>query len=74
MKFTCTLELEYEDESTAKAVSKAVEVDNYQFVESILEGNKIISKVKSESISSLIHTLDDYLACVTVAERVAKEK
>ncbi len=74
MKFICTLELKYDDERTAKAVSKAVDVDNYQFVTSKLEGDKIISKIESNSISSLIHTLDDYLACVSVAEKVVNEK
>jgi hypothetical protein len=74
MKIECTLELRYENEITAEAVSKAVGVDNYQFVASKLEGDKILSKIESNSISSLIHTLDDYLACVSVAEKVANEK
>lgn len=74
MKMVCILELQYDDEKTAKAVSKAVGVDNYQFVTSKLEGDKIISKVEAASISGLIHTLDDYLACVSVAEKVTKER
>ncbi len=74
MKITCKLEFSYESEGEAEAIAKAVEVDNYQFVKTILEGKKIISIAESESIPSLIHTLDDFLACVSVAERVVKRE
>ncbi|UCE73336.1 MAG: hypothetical protein JSV56_09915 [Methanomassiliicoccales archaeon] len=72
MKIMCKLEFEYDSEEQAKAVAKAVEVDNYQFVKTSLEKNRIISTAESETIPSLIHTLDDFLACVGVAERVVK--
>jgi hypothetical protein len=72
MKVSCKLEFSYGSEEEAKAVAKAVEVDNYQFVKTMLEGKQLHSIVESESIPSLIHTLDDYLACVSVAERVVK--
>ena len=70
MKISCTLEFDYDSEDEAQAVAKAVEVDNEGFVNMIVEGKRIISTAESESISSLIHTLDDFLACVSVAERV----
>lgn len=72
MKVSCKLEFTYGSEEEAEAVVKAVEVDNYQFVKTMLEGKKLLSTVESESIPSLIHTLDDFLACVGVAERVVK--
>ena len=72
MKISCKLEFDYGSEEEAQAVLKAVEVDNYEFVKTTLEGKRLLSVVESESISSLIHTLDDYLACVSVAERVVK--
>lgn len=74
MKITCRMEFEYDSEKEAEAIAKAVEVDNYQFVNTVLEGRKIISRAESESIPSLIHTLDDFLACVGVAEKVVKGK
>jgi hypothetical protein len=74
MKITCQLEFEYDSEEEAKAVASAVEVDNYQFVSTNLEGKKLVSTAESESIPSLIHTLDDFLACVGVAEKVVKGK
>jgi hypothetical protein len=72
MKISCKLEFIYGSEEEAKAILNAVEVDNYQFVNTTLEGERLLSTVESDSIPSLIHTLDDYLACVSVAERVVK--
>ncbi len=74
MKITCKLEFGYDSKEEAEAIAKAVEVDNYQFVTTSLDGSRIISTVESKSIPSLIHTLDDFLACVGVAERVVKGK
>jgi hypothetical protein len=74
MKVTCKLEFEYESEKDAEAIAKSVEVDNYKFVKTTLDGKRIISIAESESIPSLIHTLDDYLACVSVAEKVVERE
>jgi tRNA threonylcarbamoyladenosine modification (KEOPS) complex Pcc1 subunit len=72
MKIKVELVFEYGSEKEAQAVAKAVEVDNYQFVKTKVDGMKIISCVESESIPSMIHTLDDFLACIGIAERVVK--
>ncbi|UCE37594.1 MAG: hypothetical protein JSW00_19435 [Thermoplasmata archaeon] len=74
MKVTCRLEFNYETEEEAKAIVRAVEVDNYQFVKTTLEGRKMISVAEAGSIPSLIHTLDDFLACVGIAEKVVRKE
>ena len=74
MKISCTLEFDYDSEEEAEAVARAVAVDNEGFVEMNVEGKRIISTAESESIPSLIHTLEDFLSCVSVAERVVKGK
>ncbi len=74
MKISCTLEFEYDSEDEAQAVAGAVEVDNEGFVTMNVEGRRITSTAESESIPSLIHTLDDFLYCVSVAEKVVKGK
>lgn len=63
----------FDDERKADSVARAVQVDNYEFVKTVLKGNKVISFIKAKSISSLLHTLDDFLACISVAERVFEE-
>lgn len=74
MKISCTLEFDYDSEKEAEAVARAVEVDNEGFVKMDVDGKRIISSAESESIPSLIHTLDDFLSCLSVAERVVKGK
>ena len=70
MKAECSLELEFDSEKMVKGVLKSVSVDDFDFVKSEMIGKKLVSKIQSNSISSLIHTLDDYLACVSVAGKV----
>ncbi len=62
------LEFHYDDEDMARAIFKAIEVDNYQFVRCRLEGRKIMCRVEGEKPSKLLHTIDDLLACLIVAE------
>jgi tRNA threonylcarbamoyladenosine modification (KEOPS) complex Pcc1 subunit len=68
------MEFNYDSEDEAQAVARAVEVDNEGFVNMVVEGKRITSTAESESISSLLHTLDDFLSCVSVAERVVNGK
>jgi len=70
MKAICDITLEYDDTSIAKKIQKSIEVDNLDFVRSQVKGKKLEAHIESTSISSLLHTLDDFLACVTVADKV----
>ena len=70
MKFTCEVVIGFDDEKQAKTVLKSIEVDDFDFVKSKISGKKLIANVESNSVSSLIHTLDDFLACVSVAVKV----
>ena len=40
------------------------------FVSSKINGKKLEAEIMATSVSSLLHTLDDYLACVSVAIKV----
>ena len=70
MKAVCNLEIEFDSETMVKTVLKSVSVDDFDFVKSEIKGKKLVSKIESKSVSSLIHTLDDYLACVSVASKI----
>ena len=70
MKAECILEINFDSESKAKTVLKSVNVDDFDFVRSRIVGTKLVAKIESKSVSSLIHTLDDYLACISVAAKV----
>ena len=70
MDVACDIVIEFDDTDKAKTVLKSTEVDNFGFLKSKVNGKKIEAVIKASSISSLLHTLDDYLACVSVAMKV----
>ena len=74
MKISCNLTIEYKSEKMAKTILRAVQVDDVDFVSSKISGTQLTATIKSSSVSSLLHTLDDYLACISVAEKVANKR
>ncbi len=70
MKAACDVVIDFDDAKKVKTVLKSIEVDNMEFVTAKANGKHLEAHVESNSVSSLLHTLDDYLACVSVAEKV----
>jgi len=70
MNAKCDLVIEFENIDDVKTVLKSVSVDDFDFVKSKIDGKKLVASIESKSVPSLLHTLDDYLACVSVAVRV----
>jgi tRNA threonylcarbamoyladenosine modification (KEOPS) complex Pcc1 subunit len=70
MNVTCDIVIEFDDSDKLKTVLNSIKVDDFDFVKSKATGNRLEAKIKTNSISSLLHTLDDYLACVSVAMKV----
>ena len=72
MDIHCTLEFFYEDQKKAQNVLKSVDVDNYGFVEAGVEDNRLVSRIEAKNLQSLLHTLEDYLSCISIAEKIAE--
>ena len=72
-KVECTIVLGYPSEGHAAKVLNTVESDNEGYVEARLEGDTMVVTIRAESLNSLLHTLDDFLACVSVAEKIISE-
>jgi tRNA threonylcarbamoyladenosine modification (KEOPS) complex Pcc1 subunit len=70
MDVICELIIELENEEKVKTILKSVQVDDFNFVDSKIDGKKLKSTIKASSISSLLHTLDDYLSCISVAMNI----
>jgi len=70
MKANCKIEIDFADEKKVKFVLKSIEVDNFQYVKTQIKGKTLEADIESNSVSSLLHTIDDYLACVSVAEKI----
>ena len=69
------IRLSYENEREAEAVAKAVSPDNVEvpsglYVKTVRNGSEVHTKVECQTrLQTLIATLDDLLACVSVAEK-----
>ena len=70
MKIACDVVIEYDDVKKAENILRSIEVDNFDFIKSQINGKQLEAHIESKSISSLLHTLDDYLACVSVADKI----
>jgi len=70
MKATCKIVIDFDNEKKVKNVLKSIEVDNLRFVKAHIKGKTLEADIESKSVSSLLHTLDDYLACVSIAEKI----
>lgn len=68
----CLLEFSYSSPDEAEAVLRAVAIDNEGFVEAAREGSRLISRIQAGNPKALLHTLEDYLSCVAVAEGTAQ--
>jgi len=70
VKVNCDIVIDFSDAKRVKTILKSIKVDDFDFVESKANGRRLEAKIKTNSISSLVHTLDDYLSCVSVAIKV----
>jgi len=70
MKISCNLSIEYDDSRKAEKILRSIKVDDFDFVTSKVHDKRLEAEIKSKSVSSLLHTLDDYLACISVAEKI----
>jgi hypothetical protein len=71
LKLVANLSFEYESVEKAKILYKALEVDDGWVKLKVLQ-NRIEAEAKSNSVPSLINTLDDFLGCLSLAERVIR--
>ncbi len=73
MKAICTITVEFESAQKAEKVLGSIKADDQGFVKSTVNGRTLEGVVESTSVSSLLHTLDDYLACVSIAADIVKK-
>jgi hypothetical protein len=69
------ISLVYGNERETEAVAKAVSPDNVEvppglYVKTVRKGSEVHTKIECQTrLATLIATLDDLLACVSVAEK-----
>ena len=70
MKIRCKLIFNYPTSDMTDKIRNALEVDNYRFIQTDVDNDRLVVDMKSESVMSLLHTLEDYLSCLGTAENV----
>jgi len=73
MKIHCTLSIDCKNQKDAHKVLRSIQIDDYSFVTSTVKGATLKATMESTSVASLLHTLDDYLACVSVAKTIVNK-
>ena len=69
------ISLNYQNEREAQAVAQAVSPDNIEvpsglYIKTVRNGSEVLTTVECQTrLQTLIATLDDLLACVSVAEK-----
>lgn len=72
MSVDCTIELEYDQEGEAIAVLNAISPDNAPYAEAIRNGRRITISSRSQTCPQMLHTMEDLLACLRVAEETVQ--
>jgi len=72
MQVRCVIELEYRSAEEAAKVAKSVSLDNGSYAETEICGNRLILSASAASAPSMLHTLEDLLSCVKVADEMVK--
>jgi hypothetical protein len=68
----CRIELEYESERQAKNVASAISLDNGEYASTEVAGRRLIITSKAPTAPSMLHTIEDLMACLKVADQVVK--
>ena len=72
MRVKCKLMLEYDSNEKAARIEEALKPDNEFFVKTGVTRNVMEAEVESSSISSMLHTMNDFLSCLALAEKTEK--
>jgi len=68
MTFTVTLSIEYISSDEAQHIADALKPDNKDYIVVRVYGNTLEATATANTAGSLRHTLDDFLACLALAE------
>jgi len=67
---TCLLELDMGSEERAMNINRSLELDNGDHAKSWVEGPVLKVECKAKGLMSLLHTVEDLMACLKVADEI----
>jgi hypothetical protein len=68
----CAIEIDYDSEEQARNVARSISLDNGKYADSQVHGNKLIVRCNASSTPSMLHTIEDLLACIKVADQLVR--
>ncbi len=74
MKVRCRFVFEYGSGGAAAEIERALKPDNEDFIVTKVRGSTVEAEAEADSVLSLLHTIDDFLACLSVAEKIRSGK
>ncbi|MFH0815580.1 MAG: KEOPS complex subunit Pcc1 [Methanobacteriota archaeon] len=74
MRCRISITFELDSPEQAKAVAAAVRVDDDCYVKTGVEGKTVRATAEADSPKALMHTLDDYISCASVAIKASSSR
>ena len=72
MQVQCVIELDYESKEEAERVARSISLDNGLYAQAEVRGSQLVLTASATSAPSMLHTLEDLLSCVRVADEMVK--
>ncbi|MHB8606658.1 MAG: KEOPS complex subunit Pcc1 [Thermoplasmatota archaeon] len=67
MKARARIDIDCGTRERARAIAAALAPEDAGFVTTVVQDAALHAEAEADSIGALLHTLDDYLACLTAA-------
>jgi len=68
----CRIEVEYDSEEQARSVAGSISLDDGSYARTEVVGRRLVVVASAPSAPSMLHTLEDLLSCLKVADLVVK--
>jgi len=72
VRIACRVEFSYPSKARAEKVARSLRVDDETFITTTVSGRTLIADIQSDSFLRVLHTLEDYLSCLSVAESILR--
>jgi len=69
---SCLLELDMGTAEKARNVNRSIELDHGDYARSWVEGSVLKVECQANSLMSLLHTIEDLMACLKVANDITE--
>lgn len=70
MHVKCKVLIECESIEKAEIINNSIKIDNEDYVKTEVKENFILAEIETDKILSLLHTLDDFLSCISLSIKI----